>query len=199
MGRVDPSARRVIAARMLRASAITTLLLLAACKPAASDEYQVRGDVSEERDAPSAPLDSPDVEGAAWAPSERTTRLLYGKPGEPPLFSLNCEREEIVYTRYVAADPEAKAVLALIGNGHVERLWIDAEKDGPEDDAAWLWRGRIAADDPRLEVLTGQRRVEATVPGAGSLVFNPSSLPGAYITRCAASLTPEPDPSASAE
>ncbi|MBX7540075.1 hypothetical protein [Qipengyuania sphaerica] len=179
---------------MLRHAALPALLLLAACKPAASDEYHSRTVVSDERMAPADPIDSPDTEGASWAPSSESGRLLYGKPGERPLLSLGCEDGTLVYTRYVAADPHAKAVLALIGNGHVERLWIDAEQDEPDEGSAWLWRGRLAADDPRLDVLTGANRVEATVPGAGSVMLNASSMPGEFINRCASEIAPAPEP-----
>lgn len=179
---------------MVRTSALFLLSLLAACKPPASQDYAARTQTSPERTAPAAPVDSPDVEGATWAPSPSSGRLLYGKPGEAPFFSLACENGNLVYTRYVAADRGAKAVLALIGNGHVERLWIDAEQDGPDEDSAFLWRGQIVASDPRLDVLTGPRRVEATVPGAGSLILNASSAPGEFITRCAGLLPQPQDP-----
>ena len=166
---------------MVRLFALSSLLALAACKPPASDEYVTRERIASDRQAPRAPIDSPDVEGALWARSDDGERLLYGKPGAAPFFALACEDDMIRYTRFVEADAGAKAVLALIGNGHVERFWIDAE----ETETAWVWRGRIAADDPRLEVLTGPRTVEATVAGAGSLTLNPSRLPGEFITACA--------------
>lgn len=175
---------------MLRHACYLSILSLAACKPPASEDYATRPAATDERTSPSVPVDSPDTEGAAWATSETSGRLLYGKPGHSPLLSLACEEGTLVYTRYVAADPDAKAVLALIGNGHVERFWIDAERDGDR----WLWRGRLAADDQRLEVLTGPRQVEATVPGAGSVTLNPSRTPGEFIANCAAELIPPPVP-----
>lgn len=173
---------------MVRTIALLPLLALAACKPPASDDYLARAVIKEERTAPRAPIASPDTEGAAWAPSPKSGRLLYGLPGQAPLLSLACQDGQLVYTRYVAADANAKAVLALIGNGHVERLWVDAEQDGAEGSEAWLWRGRTAADDPRLEVLTGRNRVEATIPGAGSVILNASNAPGDFINRCINSL-----------
>jgi hypothetical protein len=87
------------------------------------------------------------------------------------------------------ADPHAKAILALIGNGHVSRLKIDAAREGNR----WLWRGSEPATSPNFEGLTGARQVEATVPGAGSLIFNPSQTPGALIDRCR-SLAPPASP-----
>ena len=180
---------------MPRFVALCALTLLAACKPPASDDYVTRTQIADERKAPSKPIASPDAEGATWATSPESGRLLYGKPGEMPLLSLACEDGTLVYRRYVAADPDAKAVLALIGNGHVERLWIDAAQEGE----AWLWRGSIAADDPRLDVLTGPRSVEATVPGAGSLRLNGSQRPAEFISRCAGEIIPPPAPEASPE
>ena len=125
---------------MVRTLALLPLLVLAACKPPASDDYLARTVIKEERAAPRAPIASPDTEGAAWAPSPKSGRLLYGLPGEAPLLSLACQDGQLVYTRYVAADANAKAVLALIGNGHVERLWVDAEQDGAEGSDAGVQR-----------------------------------------------------------
>ena len=179
--RVDQRPARGIAADMLRISALTALCLLSACKPPASDEYVTRERIAGAREAPTAPIGSPDTEGALWARSEDGNRLLYGKPGATPLMALACEDGTLRYTRFVSADPYAKAVLALIGNGHVERFWIDAE----ESEGAWVWRGRTPADDPRLEVLTGPRSVEATVPAGGSITLNASRLPAQFIESCA--------------
>ncbi len=166
-----------------RSGILPLILLLAACKPPASDEYVERTRLPERRDKPAAPIASPDTTGAIWAPAS-DSRLLYGKPGERPLFAIECEMTKqpsaMVYTRFAAADPHAKAVLALIGNGHVKRLKIDAVRVGE----VWLWRGDLAAIDPAWDVLTGAREVEATVPGAGSLKLNPSPLPGQLVERC---------------
>lgn len=167
---------------MLRTALLATFLLTG-CNPPASDEYVARVGL-QERQAPGAPIDTPDTKGAVWAPGSRADRILYGKPGERPLFVLECRADrgeaEIVYTRNADADPDAQAVLALIGNGHVERLWVDAAREGKR----WLWRGSVAADSRQLEGLTGGGRVEATVPGAGSLILNASGLPGRLISEC---------------
>lgn len=174
---------------MLRYLATAGVLALAACKPPASDEYSARVQLAQERDFASAPLPSPDSEGAVWAASPTVAnRILYGKPGERPLMGLTCDAGQVVFARYAPADAQAKGILALIGNGHVERLFVDATPRGD----AWLWQGALPANDQRLEVLTGRGRVEATIPGAGSLILNASALPGEFVSRCAAATQPAP-------
>ena len=177
----------------MRLALVFPLLLLAsACQPPAADEYVERTRIASGREAPMEPIDSPDTGDAVWAQAESGDKLLFGNPGETPFFALECAEAQVRYTRYVAADPHAKAILALIGNGHVARLKIDATKVGE----AWLWQGSVPADDPGLEGLGGARQVEATVPGAGSLMLKPSRLPGDLIDRCAASAQPAPSPPA---
>lgn len=177
---------------MRRTLVILGILFASACKPPASDGYVERSRIGGERSGPSAPAPSPDSEGALWAPATKPGRLIYGKPGERPLMALECETSQgiplVAYTRFAKADARAKAILALIGNGHVSRLKIDAV----EQNGAWLWKGAVAASDPGLDVLTGTREVEATVPGAGSLILNPSSLPGALVESCRAMAAPVP-------
>ena len=168
----------------MRAAALLPLVLLAACNPPAAEDYVARIGVGG-RDAPSPPIASPDVEGALWALSAANSdRLVYGKPGQRALFALECSEGDagpvLSYTRFAAADAHAKAILALIGNGHVARLKIDAARAG----SGWLWRGSEAALSPNFEGLTGGRQAEATVPGAGSLILNPSPLPAELVLRC---------------
>lgn len=174
----------------MRVVCLLPLALLAACNPPAADRYVARIGV-EERAAPLPPIASPDTVGAIWAPTAANPmRLVYGKPGEKPLFALACGGKpgapELTYTRFAIADANAKAVLALIGNGHVARLTIDATRSGKY----WLWQGSAAPTSEDFEVLTGARQVEATVPGAGSLILNASQLPGELITRCRALAPP---------
>lgn len=184
---------------MRRLSVLVPLALIGACKPPASDDYVERTRIGTPAQGPSEPIDSPDTEGAIWAPAEKGARLLYGKPGERPLFAIECldgaGEPMLGYTRFAKADPHAQAVLALIGNGHVARLKIDAAQVGDR----WRWEGAIAASDQRLDVLTGAREVEATVPGAGSVILNPSALPGELVEQCRArgeELSAEPAPTA---
>lgn len=172
-----------------RAIGLAALLPLAACSPPASDDYSARLRISDETQFASDPLPSPDSVGAVWAASPTVPdRILYGKPGERPLMGLTCDAGQIVFARYAPADPEAKAILALIGNGHVERLFVDATPRGE----AWLWQGSLPAGDQRLEALTGRGRVEATIPGAGTLVLNASTAPAQFVNRCASLTRPVP-------
>ncbi|WP_226697153.1 hypothetical protein [Qipengyuania flava] len=193
---------------MRRVLALLPLVAVAACKPPASDDYIERTRIEAPAEGPSEPIDSPDTQDAIWAPASENTRLLYGVPGERPLFAVECLSDGgepmLGYTRFARADAHAKAVLALIGNGHVARLKIDAAQVGD----VWRWEGAIEAADERLDVLTGNREVEATVPGAGSVILNPSALPGELVERCRAlgeplgeepAMAPTPAPSAPAD
>ena len=187
---------------MRRAPALLPILVLAACKPPAADDYVERTRIGGEVQGPSELIDSPDTQGAVWAPADKAGRLLYGKPGERPLFAIECVGQGAVpmlaYTRFAKADPHAKAVLALIGNSHVTRLPIDAAQIND----VWRWEGAAPVTDPRWDVLTGTREVEATVPGAGSVILNPSPLPGELVEECRALAQPpsddEPNPAPSA-
>src|SRR5690349_1332561 len=127
--------------RAMRFAALLPLTVLVACNPPAADDYVARVGVAG-RDAPSPPIASPDTKGAVWAASAPDgTRLVYGKPGERVLFALACTGASmaptLTYTRFERADPHAKAILALIGNGHVSRLKIDAVRNGNR----WFWQG----------------------------------------------------------
>lgn len=171
---------------VLRALPLAAVLLLAGCKPPPTDA-NIAGGEPTALEGPSEPIDSPNTEGAIWAQSRTAGRLIYGIPGEPSLLAVACIQGEgapaaIRLTRYAEADAEAQAFVALIGNGHVARIPINAT----ESDGAWLWETTAPADSPDWEVLTGRRDVAVTIPGAGRLVLNPSPLPGELIDTCRA-------------
>ncbi|TMM50413.1 hypothetical protein [Qipengyuania marisflavi] len=171
--------------RSRTALAVLTLgLTLSACKPPAADDYIARTRITDRAAAPSEPIGSPDVEGAIWAPGRHANRVLYGIPGQQPLMALECLTDEarpmFAITRFALADQHAQGILALIGNGRVERLFVDA---APARDV-FLWHGEVPAADPRLDVFIGAREVEATIPGAGSVVLHPSNLPRTLIEQC---------------
>ncbi len=72
--------------------------------------------------------------------------------------------------------------MALVGNFHVARIPVDATFNG----RAWVWEGSVDPADGDLEALTGPREVELTIPGAGSLVLQPSNMPGDLVETCRA-------------
>ena len=168
-----------------RPLALALLLVCTACKPPASDDYVSRMTLTRQAETfASDPLPSPDAKGAVWAAGAQPLRILYGVPGKMPFLAIRCDTStevpRIDFTRFSPADREAKAIMALIGNGHVERFEVTARNNG----RAWLWEGGQAADSAELDVLTGSHDVELTIPGAGSLMLHPSPLPGKLIDAC---------------
>ena len=168
-----------------RLATILALLALAACKPPPTDADMLR-EVEMENFA-SAPLPSPDTEGAVWASSTRKMlRLVYGVPGAPALMALECSphenerRRQLSIARLSPADDNATALLALIGNGHISRINVSAiNLSGPS-----RWEGAASAYDERWEPLRGPRQITATVPGAGMVTLNPSEMPRRLIDLC---------------
>ena len=175
---------------MKRLSALL-LATLAACRPPASDRYVQRIDLAAGDRGPTVEAVSPQVEGAIWASSGGPERIVFGKPGQPPFLALACigsgATRTVEVTRFAQTDPKAKGMMALVGNGHVERLKIDAEYNG----RGWLWRGRYRPADTRLDALTGVRKLELTIPGAGTLVLQGSNEPGQLIELCRRLAAPE--------
>ncbi|WP_394728558.1 hypothetical protein [Altererythrobacter sp. GH1-8] len=184
----------------MRPLAILTVLVLGACKPPATDGLGGHEERAQLAPGPSKPLDSPDIEGAIWSQSATADRLIYGKPNQTPLFALACETASgepvLRLTRFAPADEGAQALLAVIGNGHVARIPVDAT----ESDNGLRWEGVADPQDERMEAFSGARAVTATIPGAGMVRFNPSPLPGALIEQCrATSELAEADPAAPAQ
>ncbi len=168
----------------MRLIPMCAVLALCACKPPATDDYVERVDLAQTSAAVGEPLPSPDATDAVWAQTT-ADRIVYGIPGQVPFLALACDvnaagAAQIHITRFAPADARAKALLALIGNGHIARLPVDAKWNG----RAWLWEGSVSADDPRSEVLTGTRKITATLPGAGMLDLNPSPMPSQLVEAC---------------
>jgi hypothetical protein len=92
----------------------------------------------------------------------------FGYPGEEPLVTLECRSGQIVVTRHALAEDRAQALFALIGNGTILRLPVDAVR--LPGGAFPVWQGALAADDPRSAVFLGGT-VEATLPGAGMITL----------------------------
>ncbi|MEL6876945.1 MAG: hypothetical protein AAGL68_02470 [Pseudomonadota bacterium] len=167
---------------------------LTACKPPPTDADMARDMPEDTPRGPSEPIDSPDVEGAIWAASATPWRIVYGKPGEAPLVALACLDEgpetTLRVTRFAPADEGAGAVLAFVGNGHIGRMKVDAT----EVNGASVWQGDDPAADTDWEPLTGPRELTLTVPGAGMVTLNPSSLPVDLVAGCrGGKLAPGPE------
>lgn len=138
----------------------------------------------------SAPLPSPDTTGAVWAVSQNAEeRLIYGVPSEPALMALECTNRSIRITRNSPADEGAGAMLALVGNGHIGRLPVDATMVNGRS----FWVGSEPAMSDVWEPLAGSRELIATVPGAGTVELHPSPLPRALIEACMAGEPFDPD------
>ncbi|QIQ85548.1 hypothetical protein [Erythrobacter sp.] len=173
--------RRALA--LLVAGALATGL--AACKPPPTDETLTREAPVAEPVFASAPLPSPEAEGAVWAKSAKAAdRIVYGIPGEPALIALACDRAAgtLTITRFAPADEGAEAMLALIGNGHVGRLPVDATEAGK----LRVWQGTHDAASEEWEPLAGPRKLTATLPGAGMVELAPSPLPMELVETCRA-------------
>lgn len=162
--------------------------LLGACKPPPTDADMRRAVRTAEPTFASAPLPSPDTEGAVWAPSPaHPGRLIYGIPGNPALLALECvdeagELPALQITRISPADSGTGALLALVGNGHIGRIAVDAV----EVNGQIVWQGRVPAGMTGWEPLAGPRQLTVTVPGAGMVTVNPDTLPMELIESCRA-------------
>ncbi|WP_300423178.1 hypothetical protein [uncultured Hyphomonas sp.] len=171
-------------ARISIAAPLTIGALLCACQPPAADRYDARAEVPDTARFASEPIASPDAEGAVWAPSKTPLRLIYGQPGQHPLAAIACEMDgkapRLRITRFARADEGAQALMAIIGNGHRERFPVEAVDNG----RAFLWEGTAPLASEKLDVLTGRRGVEMTIPGAGTLTLNASEAPRDLIESC---------------
>lgn len=166
-----------------------TALALPACKPPPTDAAVARAAILPAAAGPSDPLVSPDTTNAVWAQSgagqDGPMRLVYGVPGQPVLVALECldaasPKARLRITRHAPADTGAGALLALIGNGAIGRIAVDATEAG----GRVLWQGESPAIDPVWEPLAGPREMTVTVPGAGLVRINPGEQPWALLTEC---------------
>ena len=190
---------------MKHAAAIALLGVLAGCQPPPTDADLARGMAEEEAVTASEPIASPDFEGAVWALSPNVEgRIIYGIPGEAAQVALECVDAEsqlpkLVITRLAPADEGAGAMLALVGNGHIGRLPVDAT----DMNGRSVWQGTHLAADSRWEPLAGPRKVTLTVPGAGMVTLNPSLAAWDMVARCRGDDPPPqielPEPEASAK
>lgn len=161
-------------------------LLLTALAACGQDEPQQAQRVSldEARHVPAAPISSPDTKAAGWTVSKNGQAILFGNAGQPPLLTLECRLRDnpvgLRIIRHAAARPGEKALFPVIGNGLIARFKLDAGLH----DGEWRWEGALPASDPSLDVFTRGGDMEATLPGAGSLLIKGSRIPGEFVTWC---------------
>jgi hypothetical protein len=130
---------------------------------------------------------SPDSSGAKWSIAADGHGIDFGRPAATPLLSLTCQisknnaAPQLTVIRHARSEPGAKALFAVLGNGIESRLKLDAALAGKE---GWRWEGRYPAAAPELDVFTGQRDIEATLPGGGMLAIAGSGLPREFIDWC---------------
>jgi hypothetical protein len=168
----------------VRACALAALAALTAC----GRQPQVqRVDLEDVPNAAELTLTaSPDTSGAKWTITADGKGIDFGKPAAVPFLSLTCAIStgkappQLDIIRHAQSQPGAKALFAVLGNGITSRLKLDAAlgKDG------WRWEGRYPASSPELDVFTGTRDIEATLPGGGMLHVAGSSLPRDFIDWC---------------
>jgi hypothetical protein len=162
------------------------LLLLAACKGEEEPVQAHRFSLDAARHVPETPIASPDTQGAAWSVAGNAQAIDFGRPGGKPLLSLACDLRkppaQLRIVRHVAARPGEKALLPVIGNGTISRFKVDATLAAGE----WRWEGALPASDPSLDVFTGPRELEATLPGGGTLLIAGSRIPGEFVNWCRA-------------
>lgn len=180
-----------------RSGLMAATLALAACSPASGDTPQ----------AQDRPLDAVRISllvakpasapaPAAIAPQERTDKpewtatpsgatLAYA--GEAPLLSIACKGERLVITRHAPADPGAQALFALIGNGAIVRLPVNATPFVGTNQQ--VWQGDLAGSDPAAAVFL-RGSIAATLPGAGKIMLPASDISAGVVRRCGAAALP---------
>ncbi|MEL7197679.1 MAG: hypothetical protein AAGL10_05115 [Pseudomonadota bacterium] len=166
-------------------ASIAIILAIAGCKPPPGDAGMSREAPEDEPVFASTPLPSPDTQDAIWASSsESEDRVVYGVPYNPALMTLECVGTSgdplVEITRMAPADEGAQALLALVGNGAIGRIEVDASEVG----SRIVWRGTVSPAHRDMEPLKGPRNVTATIPGAGMVELNPSTVPAAFLDAC---------------
>jgi hypothetical protein len=131
-------------------------------------------------------LQSPDNKAASWKGTAAGQAIDFGLAGEPAMMTLACDLRttpaQLRIVRHVVGRPGAKALFPVIGNGTISRFRLDAMLHEGE----WRWEGALPASDPLLDVFTGPRALEATLPGGGSLQIAGSRIPGEFVNWCRA-------------
>lgn len=173
--------------RLASIAALASLAVLTACgdDPQAPVQPQ-RISLEDARQVPREPVLSPDTEGAAWRVTANGQAIDFGLEDRAPWLTLACDLRvtpaEVRIIRHVRARPGLEALFPVIGNGTISRFEVDAALHEGE----WRWEGALPASDPLLDVFTGPRDIEATLPGGGMLRIEGSRVPGEFVNWCRA-------------
>ena len=168
-------------------SILGSFILLSACGNGADAPVQAqRISLEDARAEVAEPLLSPDTKGAKWKVTANGQAIDFGRAGSEPWLTLACNIREAPATltliRHAPARPGLKALFPVLGNGMISRFEVDAALH----DGEWRWEGTLPAADPQLEVFAGPRELQATLPGAGSLLIEGSRIPGEFVKWCRA-------------
>lgn len=163
---------------------IALSLALAACHREQAPVEAQRISLSDVRSGGEEPLPSPNTKGASWAVARTGQAIDFARPGEKPFVSLACSvkagHPQVTVIRHAPARPGEKALFPVIGNRIISRFKVDAALADNE----WRWQGTLPADDPLLEVFEGPGKLEATLPGGGTVKIAGSGVPGQFLTWC---------------
>lgn len=166
------------------------LLLLPALILAGCDQPEAvqRVDLREEQDMPApfaAATPAPDLAGAQWRVAADGKGIDFAVEKQRPLLTLHCTlamkaAPQLVVIHHAQSEPGAKALFAVMGNGMTSRLKLDARLAR----AGWRWEGTYPAAAPEMDVFTGPRDLEATLPGGGTLKIAASTMPREFVHWC---------------
>lgn len=188
----------------MRRFSIPSALVLLVAVSACSEQPQVeRIELGEVETGPGLSVSlSPDSVGAIWTISPDGKGLRFGKTPDAPYLTLFCHvtdkaPPQLSLIHHAQSEPGAKALFPVIGNGIISRFPLDATllREG------WRWENRFPASSPDFDVFMGTREIQATLPGGGMLMIEPSALPREFIEWCRRNgepLPPVPPPAADA-
>jgi len=167
-------------------TAVAMLAMLSACGQDEAPVQVQRFELDDARHVAEAPQGSPDTADATWTVGKNGQTINFGKTGAAPLMTLACnlkaEPAQLVVIRHASTRPGLKAMFPILAGGKVSRFPVDATLVDNE----WRWQGSLPASDPLNDVFSTAAEIEATLPGAGSLLIGPSRIPGEFVDWCRA-------------
>lgn len=161
-------------------------LILAACSGGGDEPVEAqRVSLDGARNQPGDPLPSPDTSQARWMVARNGQAIDFGVSADKPMLTLACEVRanppKLRIIRHVVARPNEKALLPVLGYGN-SRFAVDATLS----DGEWRWEGALPASDRAFDVFETTGKIEATLPGGGSLQIDGSRIPGEFVDWCRA-------------